>query len=771
MKWIDIFRSYSIHKMKKNKIVGCFVIISLALTVSISLAIPQVNYSLDKNWKEQAYDQNGGDLKVEMNFESAKFNEALDKINEIEEKKEIFEFGSTIERANKQTFSDILVGEYNLKSDEIILSNNVANVLRASIGDDVEILGEKYNVKDIESKIKSVGKQGEEMGYVKVSKLNIDPNKVDRKLILINSNNIEEVTEELKKAEDKFTYTTVSDIEEQIDKKVSANTMALSILNTMSIIMTIVSLMSSIFLLITTSSKEIAIMKITAIDCKKIKRAFQFQFYCYVIPAVIVGVILSMPLTRFILKMDNIIYKINKNNINQMIIGAILFIIIYMVYIIIGTDLIKKIDPLAIIKVSEEKIKRKKIIILSILFTAVSLILYAIYVRSVYVIKGSFIIIALIFFFLIISYAFLFLVTAIKPKKIIRKYYILHIKQKRNSIILTILSLSFTILFFLIGFTLSKTIEDSFDQGLQSKIRYNYMLVAKDLDSIESKLLQNDETGKYTKLYQDNGLLYYNNEIDRTVKLCGIDSNEYEVKFKILKGSDLFEDNKSDILISSKLADDLNLVVNDSINIIIKGIDYDYKIKGIYEAGEINTNDILIQKEFLPTEHENILYLASIKSNQIVDELTDVGIVDVQSIGSSLEKSISNALGIFKVLCFICIISSIIFNINIIYMNSIEDFRNFVLIRALSIGKGVLYKNIITEMIIILIMTFIMSLGIYLGILKFAMKMMFGANVLLTAKMIMAPILISLIVIIVIFLIPVRLVNKSSSFDELKELD
>ena len=55
--------------MKENKIIGCFVIISIIISVSISLAIPQINYGLDKNWKAQAYEQNGADIKVEMNFD------------------------------------------------------------------------------------------------------------------------------------------------------------------------------------------------------------------------------------------------------------------------------------------------------------------------------------------------------------------------------------------------------------------------------------------------------------------------------------------------------------------------------------------------------------------------------------------------------------------------------------------------------------------------------------------------------------------------------
>ena len=170
-------------------------------------------------------------------------------------------------------------------------------------------------------------------------------------------------------------------------------------------------------------------------------------------------------------------------------------------------------------------------------------------------------------------------------------------------------------------------------------------------------------------------------------------------------------------------------------------------------------------------EADNILYLANIKSSDVADKLTNVGIVAVQNIGNSLEQSMNNMLKIFKLLCFICIFSSIIFNINIIYINSIEYFRNFVIVRALSIAKWELYKQILTEMIIILFITIIMSLGIYFWILKLAMGIMFGASVELTTKMIIPPILISLIIISIIFLIPVNFINKSSSFEELKELD
>lgn len=771
MKWIDIFKSYNMQKIKKNKIVGGFIIISIILAVSISLTIPQVSSTLDKSWKKQAYEQNGADLKVEMNFDSTKFDEKLKEIQGIDETKEVLEFASSVKKGDKQTFSDVLLGNYDLDSDEIILSNNVAEVLKVSKGSNVKVFENKYKVKDIEDNITAVGEQGGQMGYVKVSKLNVDMKKAYGKLIFINSNNIEKVRKELIKAEDKFTYTTVSDIEEQIDEKVNSNTMALSILNTMSIIMTIMSLISSIFLLITSSSKEIAIMKITGIDCKKIKKAFQFQFYCYMVPAIIVGAILSMFLTRFIIKMNEIVYEIDLMNVKQMIIGAILFTIIYIIYINIACDLIKKIDPLTVIKVAEEKIRRKKIIILSIIFTFISLIAYAKYVGSENVISGSLVIIVLIAVFFIISLILISIVTSIKSKNAINKYYRCHMKEKRNSIILTILSLSFTIIFFLIGFTLSKTIGDSFDQGLKSKIKYNYMITSSDSSNVENKLLQNDETGKYTKLYRHNVLFYHKDKVDRVANICGIDISNYQVKFKILEGVDLFEGNKKEVLISSKIANELDLAVKDTIKINIEGNDYNYKIKGIYEAGTINTDDILIQKDSLTTEYDNILYLASIKSSKIVDKLTNVSLVGVQSIGNSLEKSMNNALKIFKALCFICIISSIVFNINTIYMNSLKDFREFVLIRALSLGKGVLYKNIIVEMITILVMTFIMSLGIYFIMLKLAMKMMFGASVLLTAKMILVPILISLIIMIVIFLIPFSLVSKSSSFEKLKELD
>lgn len=771
MKWIDIFKKYNVQKMKKNNIVIFFVIISIILSVSISLAIPQVNCTLNKTWKSQAYKQNGADLKVEMGFNSKKFNEKIKNIKEIKDKKELLEFSATAKKSKKQTFSDVILGDYNLSSNEIILSNNVAKILKASIGDTIEVFDSKYKIKDIEEKTEAVGAQGEEMGYVKVSKAHIDKSKAYGKIVLIKSNNAEKVRKELKKAENKFTYTTVSDIEKEIDKKVDSNTMALSILNTMSIIMTIMSLISSIFLLITKSSKEIAIMKINSIECKKIEKAFRFQFYCYMLPAVLVGTFSSILLTKFILKMNNIVYKINDVNIRKIVMGAVLFIIIYMIYIIIASNLIRKIEPLTVIKVAGEKIKKRKIIFLSLLFTVVSLIIYAKYVGSSSIISGSSVMIALIVVFFIISFILISLLTLIKPRKVTNKYYMSHMREKKSSIVFTILSLSFTILFFLIGFTLSKTIGDSFTKGLRSKVNYNYMLTSDSSVNIENKLLQNSKTGKYTKLYRINALFYNKDSIDRVSNLCGIDDNSYKVKFKILKGSDVFEGNENEVLISSKMAKELNLKIGDFIKLNIKGIDYKYNIKGIYEAGIINTDDILIQKQSLSEDYNNVLYLANIKSDKVVESLTNISIVAIQNIGNSLENSMNNLLKMFKALCFICILASIIFNINIIYMNAIEDFRNFVVMRALSLGKKVLYKNVLTEMLVILIMTLIMSLGIYLLLMKLFIKMLFGVNIILKAKMIIMPIIISLIIIIVISIIPFSFVKKSSMFEILKELD
>lgn len=270
---------------------------------------------------------------------------------------------------------------------------------------------------------------------------------------------------------------------------------------------------------------------------------------------------------------------------------------------------------------------------------------------------------------------------------------------------------------------------------------------------------------------EKNGLLYYNNKVASLINLCGIDSNEFEVKFKILEGKDLLEGDNEGVLITKKLSNDLELKVEDEINVIMEDISYKCKIKGIYESDSINPGDILIQKETLPAEVDNILYLANIKSSEVVDEMTDVGIVSIQSIGSSLEYSMNNMLKIFKVLCFICICSSIIFNINIIYINCIECFGNFVIIRALSIEKKALYKQVLTEILIITCLTIIISLGIYSGMLKLVIGMMFGVSVQLTSKMIIVPLLISLIIIGNIFLIPINFVNKSTSFEQLKEID
>ena len=46
MKWSDIFKKYNLQMLRNNKVVNIFMVISVMVAVSISLAIPQIETGL-----------------------------------------------------------------------------------------------------------------------------------------------------------------------------------------------------------------------------------------------------------------------------------------------------------------------------------------------------------------------------------------------------------------------------------------------------------------------------------------------------------------------------------------------------------------------------------------------------------------------------------------------------------------------------------------------------------------------------------------------------
>ena len=119
-------------------------------------------------------------------------------------------------------------------------------------------------------------------------------------------------------------------------------------------------------------------------------------------------------------------------------------------------------------------------------------------------------------------------------------------------------------------------------------------------------------------------------------------------------------------------------------------------------------------------------------------------------------------LNSFKLICLIFALGSLVFNINLMYLLKDLDKKDDSIIRVVGLGKDLLVFKEIIKVVFIAIISVIISLMIFVGILM-VFKMMFSIEILLNIK----DLLVSDLMIISLFVIVNMLTNKGISKNDL----
>lgn len=409
-------------------------------------------------------------------------------------------------------------------------------------------------------------------------------------------------------------------------------------------------------------------------------------------------------------------------------------------------------------------------VIKAALFTLLILFVYSIYVGTNNIFAGSIIVLGLIIFFVTITFVLLRFILLFRPQNRLYKYTFNSIREKIHSILIIILSLSFTILFFLIGFTLSNVVATNYGRQLKENLNYNYMLTVDNVEKVEKVLKQTNDTGMYTKLNMRNGMLLIDAKPKDKITLCGIEESDYYVKYNIMKGEDIFEGNRKHIVISDELAKSQKLDIGDMLSLECENSQFQYTIKGIYNSEHMNAGHILIDENELAADRQGIMYLAKITKTNVLKKLKGVQIVTINNVSSALEEGLQNILGIFKSMCGICIVLSCIFNINLVYTDTLEQRKNYTVMRAIGIGKRQLIKSVLMKMAITLILTIFLSIGNYCVMMYYAMRFMFNTKNPVTVEMLLVPSAMAILMIGLVFAVPIMEIKRMRDYNELREL-
>jgi putative ABC transport system permease protein len=774
LEWRNLFRLYNLRMIKQHRVLYGFLMLSVIISVSIALAIPQLTTGMDRSLTSQAAQLNGAGLRVEAAYESQAFRDAVQElVGQGATVRTVSVYSSPFLNGANQAYGDILVGDYALAADEIILYARLADDLQVEQGGTVTVSGRAYRVKQIEQVSSGVDGQSELLGYGKVSSFDSMNRLPFTTLFLLDSRDDDRLKDELMNREPDFTYSTIADQKAEIQKKLNTTAATLTVLHTLSYLMTVVSVLSSIFMIIVHRQKDIAVIRMLSVSTKSVQRALRAEMGMLLLPSVLLGCLLSIPLAKQLLGANGVPNLPVDQGLLQIVgSGAGLFLLIYAGFVYIATMALKAVHPLSVIRGAAVSWKstRRNMAWLSAGFTLITLIAY-----SVYLGRSS----ALFSSLLILVFSGLFFAIVLLGVKVISRwpyrnrlllYSSRKLRANRYSFTITVVSLAFTCLFLLFGFTLDQTIRDSFQQGTEQKLGYNYVAASSDVAGLEQALKQTPDVAGYSKLYVSARILTDGKGTRQSVQLCELKSDEYHARYKVVEGADVFEGSMAEVLISSDLRNRLQVSVGDSLKIERAGETQAFRVKGIYEAGGMNQRDIL-KPASAQLQGKRVSFLVQADSDRFKEGLAHVITLHVGVQGEYLAKMIRDFLTVFKWLCFICIFSSVLFNLNLVYMGVLQDYREAVVIRALGIGKGFLLRFTALQAGLSLGFCLLLSLGLYLGLVQLVLTLMLHIPVSLATGTVLLPVGCAAGLVALIFLPATRFYRRAAGFEELRAMD
>lgn len=777
MKWTDIFKIYSVKKIKKDKTLFLFTAISILIATSISLIIPVINVENQKYIEKNLIKINGGDLSIVIRGNQP--NQFYDKLNEIKE--ENFEVKeSTLqncyyEKDSNYIMGTIVIGDYSLNDDEIILQSTLADSLKVEIGDYIELDTRgngkfKYKVKAIETLASAVDRDAKLLGYGKVNKTSVLENIKGTTFININGEDIKSLKEDLVKINPSNEYKTIEDVERENRDETMMQKVVLSILSTVAYIFSALAIISTTLMIIMKRKKDVAILKLLSFKSIDIKKAFMAEFSIWILSPILISGLVSYISIKWILAYGGIIVEnISIDSFLLMIKGILFNGLIFGVLILIALKIIDGIKAMAIIREDEREIKKqnRRILIWSIFVIPILLILYSIYCGTIENIGGVLIIISLLLIFFIITSITIKVFSKLPFKSNLIFYSFKVIRNRFLSFVLILISLTITLWFVLIGFNLKASIKNNFKNSMESILPYNYYIEGADSFEIEKTLKDNNQVQGFIKSSSIDGKILnekFNDRL-RVVTINEINKEDYGVNYNILYGVDLFQGEEG-ILITDDLRDRTAINIGDILEIETeKGIIKE-RVKGVYKSGGINTLSILKENVSLG---EDIGFLVQAKSSSFMDDLRNSTVVAISDMGDRMAVYISSFLKVFRVLSIICFLGTIIFNINMVFMNCSKDERDEEILIALGYSKDFIIKSQIVKMVITITLASILSLGVYGLIIKFFFAIMTKASGEISIDIILINILLSIIITIVSFAPAIRNIMRKRELNLLRD--
>lgn len=748
MKSAELYKIYNKKKSRECIYIYIMIAISLLISVSVSIAIPQINHSVKDNIDKNAKLRNGSDIKICADV----INDALlEKIDELDKSGLINELhtynvmSSSIKRNGYNVFTTLMEGDYNLGDHEIIISSYTADTLKINTGDVINLSGEEYKVVSIDEQPSGVTEQAEQMGYCKVCNPKINSLSSSGAVFLLSTDKPAIVFKEINDVDGDFKCTTIEDQKKELNDQLNTNTLAMNMLNTMCIIMSLIAVFSSVFMIINQRKQDISVMKCLSIKTKLIRKALRSEIKRIVVLPVLAGVLLSPIISAFLLSKKHIEYSID---VPDIIIGAIFLGFMYFLFINLITLVISAIDPIAFLRDTKQSFSLDKfrIIILSFVYLILFLFVYAVfYIGNSNAFVGSIIIIFSLIAFYFISKAILRIVSVFRYMGKTAKYTFGRMKKSSSVTALLVVNLALMGWFIMFGFTFEKVSSASLHNDLEKKLDYCYILAAKDeqSDLVAEKIRNNNV--KFTRLHRTTGYITLNDKVIRS-EIGIIDGKDNAVSFNITEGKKVYELSNNEVIVSEEYANEHGIENGDNIIFCLLNMDdrstekITVNVAGLYQAGTINQYTMIATKVDGILGKDSDVFLVDADDLTFMDNIdeNDAIVADVSMLENALEAMVGDYIFYFKNMCFICLIAVFIFIINMIFIEYYNN-KEIVIIKALGISRKFLFRSAYLKQLIINVMGFVSALGLYYVVVNVLLKSMINTKPKLTPGVFIIP--------------------------------
>jgi putative ABC transport system permease protein len=742
--------------MKREKWIIFFTMLSIFITTVLSITIPIISENMKAYNEQNIKAINGGMLSISAGSFSKKFLTTLDELRAEGYKVTLKQDSTAYLKTSDSTkiYSKVILGDEELRDDEIILSASLGKAISVKAGDRITVIdkefgSKEYIVKSIEGNPKGVSNDAAILGYGKVSQKPKNPNfaYIDGK------DDGENLKHSLEKVEYTYTYSSLKDKADEVSNSTNMKIGILGMLTTMGYILSSVTIISTCIVLITRRKKDIAIMKLLSIKDRHIRKAFSLEMLIIIGIPIGLSLFLSIIVSSILLKLNYIdkVLSLDKEifiALKGMFLNLIIFVLFYKVPLM----LLKGIKALDIIRESYSdtgKIKRRIFLLLLLLIPVVMLV-YSIYLKTIISLGTGLLLLLIILLFFIITSILIRIFSRMPFRSISFLYSFKNIKKNFLAFNLIALSLAITLLFILIATSFNKTIKTTLNTEFKEALPYNYMLLKADNEEVDSKLTREKGVEGVTKIYDE--IWSINNKLTETkdIDLSGIKKADYGLKFKLLEGKDIDFSDKNQCLISSKFSKLNKLKIGDTLKIYSEGKEKDLKVIGIYDSDFLNTIMVLVPYS---EESNNISYLINSKNTKWMKEIKDSPVVSVNSLSDAMAQRIDQFIILFKILSVMIILSALNFNINIAYVSFLEERKDENILMALGLGKNFIFKSYIVRQAVIIIVSSILAGGFYAVISKVFLQMM-GVKSVHYSNQIVLVFLLDILLCIVTFLLP-----------------